>query len=153
MATWLLFSLCSDETNRLRKQRIWKIYNRNPDSELGGFLIFLQRKIGKGSSPSLSSLNFTDIYSPIVKNGACFGRYCVAVAGLFCWSRSRWKWAGSGLLLCNLGVLRWESWTILIILVKLYQLLHKLKEKYYGTLKKKNIFLYFSKLYFLCKFV
>ena len=32
-----------------------------------------------------------------------------AGAGLFCWSRSRWKGAGSGLLLCDLGVLRWQS--------------------------------------------
>ena len=30
-------------------------------------------------------------------------------AGLFFWSRSRLKCTGSGLLLCDIGVLRWQS--------------------------------------------
>ena len=37
----------------------------------------------------------------------------LAGAGLFSWSRSRWKSAGSGLLLFGLGVLRWQSSDIL----------------------------------------
>ena len=62
-----------------------------------------------------------------------------AGAGLFCSSRGRAfllelelvKRSGSGLLLCDLGFA-----TILIILVKILQFLHKFEEKK-GTLFKK----------------
>ena len=75
-------------------------------------------------------------------------------AGLFSWSRSQWKWAGSssGLLLCDIptvGFLRWQSCDNSYNFSQIITIVAQMKRKNrYGTpLEKSNtIFLYFSKL-------
>ena len=84
--------------------------------------------------------------------GQCCG------AGFFCWRRSRCKLTGAGLLLCDLGVLRWQNcdnsynFRQILTIFKFYTY-RKKQQVHFKKKVKLSSFFYKTVPYVLCKFV
>ena len=79
-------------------------------------------------------------------------QFCGAGAGLFWWSRR--KWAGSGLMLCDLGALRWQSWDISYNFIQIITIFAQIerKKRYIWKKVKLSCFIFQNCIFFI-KFV